>query len=325
MPIPGRRRLPGPGRPARSRRPALLARAGALHPPGQAGPGAAGRPPDRAAARHRPGPAISTAARSCARPTATSSMCAYNDWWGEPLGSDAGARAGDRPVAAPARLAPSTARAARSRPTPTPSLAVNIQRLDVDQSGTLQLLAQAAVEFNRPERIGRAHVQHRQARAGRDHRGPGRRRQRRRRRAHRRARRAAAALIVSPATGLAAAEPPSRIRAARVLRLRHVPARAGARPRHARGLRALRHVPAPHPPRPVEPRARAERRHARAVRGAVDGDADEGLDRRHRARYDAGLRAARAGAARPVAAGAGRVLHHRDRTARQISPARSTC
>ncbi len=31
-------------------------------------------------------------------------------------------------------------------------LAVNIQRLDLDQAGALQLLAQAAVEFNRPKR-----------------------------------------------------------------------------------------------------------------------------------------------------------------------------
>ena len=31
-------------------------------------------------------------------------------------------------------------------------LAVNIQRLDLDQAGVLQLLAQAAVEFNRPRR-----------------------------------------------------------------------------------------------------------------------------------------------------------------------------
>ena len=31
-------------------------------------------------------------------------------------------------------------------------LAINIQRLDVDQAGTLELLAQAAVEFNRPKR-----------------------------------------------------------------------------------------------------------------------------------------------------------------------------
>jgi hypothetical protein len=35
---------------------------------------------------------------------------------------------------------------------PNAVLAVNIQRLDLEQSGTLQLLAQAAVEFNRPKR-----------------------------------------------------------------------------------------------------------------------------------------------------------------------------
>ena len=35
---------------------------------------------------------------------------------------------------------------------PNAILAVNIQRLDVDSSGTLQLLAQAAVEFNRPRK-----------------------------------------------------------------------------------------------------------------------------------------------------------------------------
>jgi uncharacterized lipoprotein YmbA len=35
---------------------------------------------------------------------------------------------------------------------PNAVVAVNIQRLDVDQSSTLQLLAQAAIEFNRPKR-----------------------------------------------------------------------------------------------------------------------------------------------------------------------------
>lgn len=35
---------------------------------------------------------------------------------------------------------------------PNAVLAVNIQRLDLDKAGTLQLLAQATVEFNRPKR-----------------------------------------------------------------------------------------------------------------------------------------------------------------------------
>jgi hypothetical protein len=35
---------------------------------------------------------------------------------------------------------------------PNAVVAVNVQRLDVDQSRTVQLLAQVAVEFNRPRR-----------------------------------------------------------------------------------------------------------------------------------------------------------------------------
>jgi len=74
-----------------------------------------------------------------------------NDWWGEALGSmlsrvivlglsqrlptsriysEGGAISGD----------------------PNAVLAVNIQRLDLDASGSLELIAQAAVDFNRPHR-----------------------------------------------------------------------------------------------------------------------------------------------------------------------------
>ena len=87
-----------------------------------------------------------------------------NDWWGEPLGGMLGRVL---VVGLSQRLpgTTSTPRAARSRPTPTAILAVNIQRLDVDQAGTLQLLAQAAVEFNRPRRSAARTFTHHQAAA----------------------------------------------------------------------------------------------------------------------------------------------------------------
>ena len=71
----------------------------------------------------------------------------------------------------------------------------------------------------------------------------------------------------------------------------------------------------------ADPLDRASGAHLRrpgAVRRAVAGHADEGLDRRHRARDHAGIGSARAGPSRPVAAGARRRLHHGDRAARQI-------
>ncbi len=74
-----------------------------------------------------------------------------NDWWGESLG----------PMISRAivtglsqRLPGSQVVAEGSAISVDPNavLGVNIQRLDLDSSGTLQLLAQAGVEFNRPRR-----------------------------------------------------------------------------------------------------------------------------------------------------------------------------
>jgi uncharacterized lipoprotein YmbA len=76
---------------------------------------------------------------------------ARNDWWGEPLG---GLLARVLVVGLSQRLPQSNIYSEGSAISGDPNavLAVNIQRLDVDQSGTLELLAQAAVEFNRPKR-----------------------------------------------------------------------------------------------------------------------------------------------------------------------------
>ena len=101
-------------------------------------------------------------------------------------------------------------------------------------------------------------------------------------------------------------------------RLRPVPDRAGARARHALQLRALRHGAAAHPRRPDEPSPGAHLRRPGAVRRAVARHADEGLDRRHRARDHARVGSHRAGQSRPVAACAGGRLHHRDRTHHQV-------
>ena len=101
-------------------------------------------------------------------------------------------------------------------------------------------------------------------------------------------------------------------------RLRPVPDRAGARARHALQLRALRHRAAADPRRSAEPSPGAHLRRPGAVRRAVARHADEGLDRRHRARDHAGIGADRAGQSRPVAACAGGRLHHGDRAAHQV-------
>lgn len=76
---------------------------------------------------------------------------AYNNWWGEPLGA---MLARVLVVGLQQRLPNSTIYNENGAISTDPNaiLAVNIQRLDVDQSGTLQLLAQAAVEFNRPRK-----------------------------------------------------------------------------------------------------------------------------------------------------------------------------
>ena len=76
---------------------------------------------------------------------------AYNEWWGEPLGAMI---ARVLVVGLQQRLPNSSIYNENGAIASDPNaiLAVNIQRLDVDQSGTLQLLAQAAVEFNRPRK-----------------------------------------------------------------------------------------------------------------------------------------------------------------------------
>jgi uncharacterized lipoprotein YmbA len=76
---------------------------------------------------------------------------ASNEWWGEPLGA---MLARVLVVGLSQRLPSSSIynEAGAIASDPNAVLAINIQRLDVDKSGTLQLLAQAAVEFNRPRK-----------------------------------------------------------------------------------------------------------------------------------------------------------------------------
>jgi uncharacterized lipoprotein YmbA len=74
-----------------------------------------------------------------------------NDWWGENLASLLSRVI----VLGLSQRLPNTniyAEGGAISADPNAVLAVNVQRLDVDQAGTLQLLAQAAVEFNRPKR-----------------------------------------------------------------------------------------------------------------------------------------------------------------------------
>ena len=74
-----------------------------------------------------------------------------NDWWAEPLGSMLGRVL---TVELSQRLPGSNVykESGAINADPNATVAVNIQRLDVDQSRTLRLLAQVAVEFNRPRR-----------------------------------------------------------------------------------------------------------------------------------------------------------------------------
>jgi uncharacterized protein len=76
---------------------------------------------------------------------------ARNDWWGEQLHS---LLSRVIVVGLSQRLPSSNiyAEGGAISADPNAVLAINIQRIDLDQSGTLQLLAQAAVEFNRPKR-----------------------------------------------------------------------------------------------------------------------------------------------------------------------------
>ena len=74
-----------------------------------------------------------------------------NDWWGESLGPMLSrvivTGLGQRLPASQV-----VAEGSAISIDPNAVLGVNIQRLDLDSSGTLQLLAQAGVEFNRPRR-----------------------------------------------------------------------------------------------------------------------------------------------------------------------------
>jgi uncharacterized lipoprotein YmbA len=74
-----------------------------------------------------------------------------NSWWGEPLGTMLSRVI---VIGLSERLPGSSVYAEGGAISADPNaiVAVNIQRLDLDQNGTLQLLAQAAVEFNRPKR-----------------------------------------------------------------------------------------------------------------------------------------------------------------------------
>jgi uncharacterized lipoprotein YmbA len=76
---------------------------------------------------------------------------AANDWWGEPLNTMLSRVL----VVALSRRLPDSNVYAEGGPISADAnavLAVNFQRLDVDQRGMLELLAQVAVEFNRPRR-----------------------------------------------------------------------------------------------------------------------------------------------------------------------------
>ena len=74
-----------------------------------------------------------------------------NDWWGEPLGPMIGRTL----VIELSQRLPSSnvyAEGGAISVDPNAIVAVNIQRMEVDKGSSLVLLAQAAVEFNRPKR-----------------------------------------------------------------------------------------------------------------------------------------------------------------------------
>jgi uncharacterized lipoprotein YmbA len=74
-----------------------------------------------------------------------------NNWWGETLGTMLGRVI---VIGLSERLPGSSiyAEGGAISADPNAIVSINIQRLDLDQGGQLQLLAQAAVEFNRPKR-----------------------------------------------------------------------------------------------------------------------------------------------------------------------------
>ena len=74
-----------------------------------------------------------------------------NDWWGEALGSMLSRVI----ILGLSQRLPNSSiypEGGAISADPNAVLAVNIQRLDLDASGTLELIAQTAVEFNRPKR-----------------------------------------------------------------------------------------------------------------------------------------------------------------------------
>jgi hypothetical protein len=76
---------------------------------------------------------------------------ASNNWWGESLST---MLSRVLVVGLSQRLPDSNiyAEGGAISADPNAVMAINIQRLDLDKGGALQLLAQAAVEFNRPKR-----------------------------------------------------------------------------------------------------------------------------------------------------------------------------
>jgi uncharacterized protein len=74
-----------------------------------------------------------------------------NDWWGESLGGMLG---NTLVIELSQRLPGSTTYAESGAITADPNaiISINLQRLDSDGAGTLTLLAQVAIEFNRPRR-----------------------------------------------------------------------------------------------------------------------------------------------------------------------------
>ena len=234
-----------------------------------------------------------------------------NDWWGEPLGGMLGRVL---VVELSQRLPGSTVYAESGAITADANaiVGVNIQRLDADKAGKLILLAQVAVDFNRPVARRRAIS-----------RSPGRCRRRTSRAWWRRsATPSASSPTASPrccSHDRRGPGPVTRAAASRVSRLRPVPDRAGA------GAPTCAPTACAAAPCCGSTRADPMNHHlaltfagAGAVRRRLARHADEGVDRRHRARDDARFRADRAGQSRPVAAGARRRLHHGARARRQV-------
>jgi uncharacterized lipoprotein YmbA len=75
-----------------------------------------------------------------------------NDWWGQPLGSMLG---NTLVIELSQRLPGSTvyAESGAINADPNAIIGINLQRLDADSAGALILLAQVAIEFNRPRRM----------------------------------------------------------------------------------------------------------------------------------------------------------------------------